>query len=123
MAATTITAVYPPTSNVTPFAAIFAVAGDDDTSPGTLDRTGTLTGCASGPLKTLLANTSDWTVFNLGGTQCGKVHVRNIPVSEKTIQVADFVWTANGLKAAVQGTGPGAAQVFFEVRLSHSNRF
>lgn len=122
MAATTITAAYPTsTTLVSPFSATFFCAGNDETSAGTLNRAGVLAGCVAGPLKALLASTPDWTVFNLGGAQCGQVHVRNVNVGGPTpVSVAslvNIVWVANGLKAAV-ATGDFP----IEVRLTHTLR-
>ena len=122
MAVTTVTAAYPTSITlVSPFSATFFCAGNDETSPGTLNRAGVLAGCVAGPLKALLTSTPDWTVFNLGGVKCGQIHVRNVNVGGPTpvafASLINIVWVASGLKAAVAtGNFP------IEVRLTHALR-
>lgn len=88
----------------------------------TQSRTIILGMCAAGPLRELLARTLDWTVFNLGGTLCGKVHVREIVdraggAGTGESSPTEFFWTANGVKADCVGT----CQI--EIRLQHTERF
>jgi hypothetical protein len=124
MAITQIGSVYPPNQQ-TPYSAYFVAVGDDASDPGTLNRAGVLAGCQNGPLKELLTRTSDWTVFNLGGVLCGAVNCRLSSLGGTgglTATEARFLFTATGLKAAVEDVG-ASTSLCVEIRLSQTERY
>jgi hypothetical protein len=122
MAATIITALSTPLPAAdAPYTFSYLASGDDSSSPGVYYP---LSDSIRGPLYDLLARTPDWTVFNLGGTKCGWIHVRSRMANSTLANAALVVlqWTANAIQAAVQGPA-GMGAIIFEIRLSQSERF
>ena len=104
-----------------PHTCSFLVDGDDATLPGVIDLLASGSALQEGPLKALLRQTPDWTVFNLGGTKCGAVHVRSRQAqgSLTGIVLSQAFWTTspNRFNAGIIG------RTIVEIRLSHTARY
>lgn len=105
-------------ANPTPHSLVLSMIGT--ATPGTKTRAEVLAACAEGPLKRLLYQTADWTIFNLGSVGARRIHVREVVDRPSTIPSPSvrFWWTATGIKGEVDGGG--ACQV--EIRLQQSER-
>ena len=122
MGATTIVALSTPLPAAdAPYTFSLLAAGNDSTSPGTYDP---LADNIRGPLYDLLKRTPNWIVFNLGGTECGRIHVRSRMAHSSLTNAAivNLEWTANAIQAAVEGPAAGMGTIIFEIRLSQSER-
>jgi hypothetical protein len=86
-----------------------------------LPRTDVLAACVEGPLKALLTKVVNWTVFNLNGPACERIHVRTLinrnGGPEPTL--LEIYWEAAALKFNCDA---GTSMPQIEIRLQHSSR-
>jgi hypothetical protein len=131
MGTTTIVTLSTPTLAAdAPYTFSLLATGDDATDPGVFLPL--LSNIPFGPLYELLARTSDWAAaFNLGGTQCGRIHVRSRMANSTLVNASEvnLQWTnnaipggPNAITAGVEGPAGGMGAIIFEIRLSQSER-